>query len=52
MNRINRMNRIDSYNPRSINHFETPFMRTVYNKTESVSYLEPKIWDIKKNTRY
>ena len=31
---------------RHINHFETPFVRTVYNGTESVSYLGPKIWDI------
>ena len=34
------------YNLRHINHFETPFVRTVYNGTESVSYLGPKIWDI------
>ena len=27
-------------------HFETPFVRTVYNETESVSYLGPKIWSI------
>ena len=33
------------YNLRHINHFETPFVRTVYNGTESVSYLGPKIWD-------
>ena len=34
------------YNLRHVNHFETPFIRTVYNGTESVSYLGPKIWDI------
>ena len=34
------------YNLRYINHFETPFVRTVYNGTENVSYLGPKIWDI------
>ena len=28
------------------NHFETPFVRTIYNRTESVSYFGPKIWDI------
>ena len=33
-------------NLRHINHFETPFVRTVYNGTESVSYLGPKIWEI------
>ena len=31
---------------RHINHFETPSARTVYNGTESVSYLGPKTWDI------
>ena len=31
------------YNLRYINHFETPLARTVYNGTESVSYLGPKI---------
>ena len=31
---------------RHVNHVETPFVRTVYNGTESVSYLGPKIWDI------
>ena len=34
------------YDLRHINHFETPFVRTVYKRTESVSYLAPKIWDI------
>ena len=34
------------YNLRHINHFETRFVRTVYNGTESVSYLGSKIWDI------
>ena len=34
------------YNLRHINHFETPFVRTVCNGMESVSYLGPKIWDI------
>ena len=31
------------YNLRHINHFETPFVRTVCNGMESVSYLGPKI---------
>ena len=31
---------------RHVNHVETPFVRTVYNGTESVSYLGPKIWEI------
>ena len=34
------------HNLRHINHFETSFVRTVYNGTESVLYLGPKIWDI------
>ena len=29
-----------------MNHFETSFVKTVYNGTECVSYLGPKIWDI------
>ena len=41
---IQRIN--NHYNPRHINHFETPFVRTIYNGTNSVSYLGPKIWDI------
>ena len=36
-----RMN--NHYNLRHINHFQTPFARTVYNGTESVSCLGPKI---------
>ena len=39
--------RLDNqYNVIHINHFETPFVRTVYNGTESVSYLGPKNWGI------
>ena len=39
--------RIDNhYNLGNINHFETPFVRTVYNKTESISNFGPKNWDI------
>ena len=34
------------YNLRHINHFETPFVRTVYNGMESISYLGHKVWDI------
>ena len=34
------------YNLRHINHFETPFVRTAHNRTENVSYLETKIWNI------
>ena len=41
------MQRINNhYNLRHINHFETTFVKTVYNGTESVSYLGTKIWDI------
>ena len=39
--------RIDNhYNLRNIHHFETLFLRTVYNGTESTSYFGPKIWDV------
>ena len=38
--------RINNHNNlRHINHFETPFVKTVYNSTESVSCLIPKICD-------
>ena len=37
--------RNNHYNLRH-NHFETPFVRTVYNGMESISYLGPKIWNI------
>ena len=37
---------INHYNLRHTNHFETPFVKPVYNRTESDSYLRPKIWDI------
>ena len=36
---------ITIYNLRHINHFEKPFIRTVYNGTESVSYLGPNPLD-------
>ena len=40
-------NRINNhYNMRYINHFEAPFVRTLYNGMESVSYLGHKVWDI------
>ena len=34
------------YNLRNFNHFETPFVRIVCNRTECVSYLGPKFSDI------
>ena len=34
------------YNLRHTNHFETPFVRTVYNGMESTLYLGRKIWNI------
>ena len=34
------------YNLRNYNDFKIPFARAVYHGTESISYLEPKIWDI------
>ena len=34
------------YNLRHLNHFQTPFVGTVYNGTDNVSYLGPMIWDI------
>ena len=34
------------YSLRNVCDFQIPFVRTVYHRTESISYLGPKIWDI------
>ena len=34
------------YNLRHHNDFRVPLARTVYNDTESISYLGPKIWEL------
>ena len=35
-----------SYNLRQVSEFSRPMVKSVYHGTESISYLEPKIWDI------
>ena len=34
------------YSLQNASDFQIPFVRTVYQETESISYLGPKIWDI------
>ena len=34
------------YNPRRCNDFRITSIRTVYHGTESIAFLEPKIWNI------
>ena len=34
------------HNLRSQNTFEIPFRNSVYNGTESISYLGPKVWEL------
>ena len=43
---INFTQRIKNHYSLRHNHFETPFVRTAYNGTKSVSYLGSKIWDV------
>ena len=33
-------------NPRTQHDFEVPFVKTVYHRSEIISYFGPKIWDI------
>ena len=40
------MKRNPNYQPRHTLHVSIPPVRSVYNGTESVSFLGPKIWDI------
>ena len=36
----------NSYNLRQVPEFSRPMVKSVCQGTESISYLEPKIWDI------
>ena len=36
----------NSYHLRQVSDFPRPMVKSVYHRTESISYLEPKIWDI------
>ena len=37
----------NTYNLRRVSEFSSPMVQSVYHRTESISYLGPKIWDIK-----
>ena len=36
----------NSYNLRKVSGFFKPMVKSVYHRTECISYLRPKIWDI------
>ena len=46
MQEILRFQNSSRYNLRSQNTFEIPFRNSVYNGTESMSYLGPKVWEL------
>ena len=46
MQEIIRFRNSSRYNLRSQNTFEIPFRNSVYNGTESISYLGPKLWKL------
>ena len=45
MNRVFELNSDCHYNLRQISKFSRSLVRSVYHGTESISYLDPKIWD-------
>ena len=46
MNRVLKLNSDSRYNLRQISQFSRSLLKSVYHRTESNSYLGPKIWDI------
>ena len=46
MNRVFKLNSDSRYNLRQISQFSRSLVKSVYQRTESISYLGPKIWDI------
>ena len=46
MNNILKLRTENPYNLRHVSEFSKPMVKSVYHRTESISYLEPKIWDI------
>ena len=44
MNEVFKLRNTPHYNLRHTSHFSTDPIHSVYNETESTSYLEPKIW--------
>ena len=46
MKNILKLRTENPYNLRHVSEFSKPMVKSVYHRTESISYLEPKIWDI------
>ena len=46
MNNIFKLRAENSYNLRQVSEFSRPMVKSVYQGTESISYLARKIWDI------
>ena len=44
INGVFKLRNTPNYNLWQTSHFSTDSIHSVYNRTESVSYLEPKIW--------
>ena len=45
MNKIFKLKAENRYNLKQISEFSMPMVKSVYHRTESISYLGPKIWD-------
>ena len=45
MNEVLKLRNTPHYNLRHTSHFSTDLIHSVYNGTESASYLGPKIWE-------
>ena len=45
-NRVFKLNSDSHYNFRQILQFSRSLVKSIYYRTESISYLGPKIWDI------
>ena len=46
MNKIFQLKAENPYNLRQVSEFSRPIVKSVYRRTESISYLGRKIWDI------
>ena len=46
MNDISKQKNNSRYNLRQVSEFSRPLVKSVYHGNESVSFLEPKIWDM------
>ena len=46
MDNVFKLKAENPYNLRQVSEFSRPIVKTLYHETESISYLEPKIWGI------